>query len=163
MSTLKDKARVAIVAAVVLGVAAVAGAAGAPNDAEISKVVNTHSGVAIHGYDPVAYFEDGEAARGLPDLQEEHAGATYLFRSDEHRDMFRTDPDRYLPQFGGFSVYGVTLGRAYDVNPETFDVVDGKLYLSRNERVRELWHANRDGYIDRAESVWSGLDGDELR
>ena len=61
--------------------------------------------------------------------------------------MFRSDPDRYLPQFGGFSVYGVALGKAYDVNPETFDVVDGKLYLSRNDRVRDLWHTNRDGYI----------------
>jgi YHS domain-containing protein len=119
--------------------------------------VNASSGVAINGYDPVAYFTDGEPVRGTPCLEMEYQGAAYRFSSQENLDRFALDPSAFLPQLGGFSVFGMAKGKRYDVNPTSFDIIDGKLYLSRNKKVRQLWQANPNGYLGRAEENWRAL------
>ncbi len=116
--------------------------------------VNNHDGVAIHGYDPVAYIVDLEAIPGEAGIEAVWAGSRWWFSSDRNRMRFLDDPERYAPQYGGFEAYGVALGKAYDVDPTVFDVVDGKLYLHRNDRVRELWQRNPGGYIAEADAAW---------
>lgn len=119
--------------------------------------INAVDGVAIDGYDPVAYFTDGEPVRGTPCFEMEHEGTVFRFSSQEHLDQFAESPSAFLPQLGGYSVFGMARGKRYDVNPTSFDIIDGKLYLSRNKKVRQLWQANPTGYLDRAEENWRAL------
>ncbi|MBT6140340.1 MAG: hypothetical protein HOH65_22910 [Rhodospirillaceae bacterium] len=128
-----------------------------PAKAPYYQPVNARDTVAMHGYDPVAYFIDGEARRGSPEHTTTHNHFTYQFESEDNLAFFEADPDAYLPEFGGFSVYGVTKQKTYDVNPEVFNIIDGKLYLSRNRKVQELWQVNPEGYIETARRVWAEI------
>lgn len=151
---------VTLVAAFGLAAMAVAGAINAPNTDNHRDFVNMRDdGIAIHGYDPVAYFVEGEARRGSTEFRYEKDGVTYLFSSQEHLDLFTANPELYVPEFGGYSVFGMARGKAYTTDPTVFDVIDGRLYLSRNEKVRELWMANPDGYIAQAEAAWRNANG----
>ncbi|WP_420402636.1 YHS domain-containing (seleno)protein [Nisaea sp.] len=125
--------------------------------AQVEPSLSVRDGLAINGYDPVAYFSDYAAIRGEEALSVEFDGARILFAAPENRDRFLQDPDKYLPQFGGFSTFGMARGKLYSADPEVFDIIDGRLYLSRNEKVRELWQRNPSGYIDLAENNWRDL------
>jgi YHS domain-containing protein len=89
------------------------------------------SGLALAGYDPVAYFEEGGGApmKGDPKLTAERDGRVYQFASEENRDRFQRDPARYEPQFGGWCTYAVANGYKFHVDPESFLVRDGRLLL----------------------------------
>lgn len=87
------------------------------------------NGLAIGGYDVVSYFSEG-AMKGKKSISTQHDGATYYFSSQKNLNMFKADPDKYLPQYGGYCAWGVAEKMSkFPINPETFDVVDGKLYL----------------------------------
>ena len=122
--------------------------------AAIETAVNARNGVAINGYDPVAYFLEGEPEPGNPYYTTVWRGAEWRFVSSRNLALFRAQPTRYAPQFGGFSVYGVARGKAYDADPRLFDIIDGKLYFSPNQRVRDLWLENPEGYIAEADRIW---------
>ena len=116
--------------------------------------VNAVNGVVIDGYDPVAYFVDGEPVKGSPCLEVDHQGVAYRFSTPENRDRFQEDPTAFAPQLGGYSVFGMARGKRYDVDPKSWDIIDGKLYLSRNKKVRTLWQVNPTGYLNSAEANW---------
>ncbi len=124
------------------------------SDDEVGVAVNAADGIAIHGYDPVAYIVDHEAVPGSPEITASWRGAEWRFSSPRNRSLFVKDPVRYAPQYGGFGAYGTAIGKAYDVDPTVFDVIDGRLYLHRNDRVRELWQRNPAGYIAEADDTW---------
>jgi YHS domain-containing protein len=88
--------------------------------------------VAIKGYDPVAYFTDGKAVRGSEAYSYNWLGATWYFASDAHRRLFMASPISYVPQYGGLCAEGVEVDGEATVNiePESWQIVDGKLYLS---------------------------------
>ena len=115
------------------------------------------TGVVIHGYDPVAYFTEGRPVPGRPDLSVEHAGGKYLFASTANRDAFKAHPEKYAPQYGGFCAYGVAVGKKFDVDPSSWRVVDGKLYLNLNPEILEKWSADTNGNIRKAEENWPGI------
>lgn len=127
-------------------------------DPAVESVVNSSDGVAIHGYDPVAYLDDHEAVLGSPDYAASWGGASWWFASAGNRARFLQAPLSYVPQYGGYEAYGVAIGKAYDVDPTVFDVVDGRVYLHRNDRVRELWQRNPTGYIAEADAAWQAGD-----
>jgi len=90
------------------------------------------NGLAIGGYDVVAYFSN-TATKGSAKYAIQHEEATYHFSSKENQQKFKKDPAKYLPQFGGYCAWGVAeKSSKFPINPETFDVVDGKLYLFFN-------------------------------
>ena len=126
----------------------------AVSDVESGLAVNASDGIAIHGYDPVAYLIDHEAVPGSAEFAAIWRGAEWRFSSARNRALFVADPARYAPQYGGFGAYGTAIGKAYDVDPRVFDVIDGRLYLHRNDRVRELWQRNPKGYIAEADDTW---------
>ncbi|WP_193172077.1 YHS domain-containing (seleno)protein [Nisaea nitritireducens] len=132
-----------------------------PTDATEMKMVDptisAHQGLAIGGYDPVAYFTDYAAVHGDKAHAVDYDGVRFLFANADNRAQFLQDPKRYLPQFGGYSTFALSKGKLYGADPTVFDIIDGRLYLSRNERVQELWHRNPDGYIRQAEENWSEL------
>jgi YHS domain-containing protein len=93
---------------------------------------NVDHGVAIEGYDPVAYFS-GKAIEGKKDLSYKHEGITYYFSSPANRELFVKSPASYEPQYGGWCAYAMgASGEKVEVDPETFKVVDGKLFLFYN-------------------------------
>jgi len=86
-------------------------------------------GPALQGYDPVAYFTMGKAMKGTEEFNHDWLGASWHFVSAEHRDLFAADPTKYAPQHGGYCSVGATGGGTYSANPESWRIVDGKLYL----------------------------------
>ncbi len=115
------------------------------------------SGVAISGYDPVAYFTQTKALKGSPQIIASHAGATYYFASTGNRDAFLADPDKYAPVFGGYCAYGVANGHKVSVDPEAFRVVKDRLYLNYSKDVQKKWLADIPGNIAKAETNWLKL------
>lgn len=100
--------------------------------AEERVPVNTgyFGNVAILGYDPVAYFTDGRAVQGKPEINQSWLGATWHFASTEHRDLFAAEPMSYAPQYGGFCAGSVSMGKITDnIDPNSWRIIDGKLYL----------------------------------
>ena len=85
--------------------------------------------LALRGYDPVAYFTEKRAMLGDPQYQHEWDGATYRFASPKHLELFKADPDRYLPQYNNWCAASVAKGVKVVGNPEYWIVVDGRLYL----------------------------------
>ena len=113
--------------------------------------------LALKGYDPVAYFTEGEARVGSDAHVAVHDGAAYRFVSEANRKAFEKEPGRYLPQFGGFCAYGVTVGAKFDGDPRVFAVVDGKLYLNLNPDIQAKWEEDVKGNIGKAETGWQGI------
>ena len=148
--------RLAVLAVVVL-VLIVAGSAafgsvslptdGAPgttidgDHAWFGPVTADEGGIAIGGYDPVAYFTEGAATAGSSDWQAEWGGATWRFASDANRTAFLADPEAYAPQFGGHCAFAASLGIKTPGAPETWSIVDGRLFLNANGVAKGLWRA----------------------
>jgi len=114
-------------------------------------------GVALDGFDPVAYFTDGRPVEGSRDFAYEWQGATWRFASAAHRDLFAAAPEKYAPQYGGYCAWAVAHGYTADTDPEAWSVVDGKLYLNYNLEVRGKWERDVPGYIAKADQNWPGL------
>jgi YHS domain-containing protein len=112
------------------------------------------SGVALKGYDPVAYFTEGKPVRGKPEFTARHDGATYRFASAASRDAFVAAPAKYAPQYGGYCAYGMAAGYKAPIEPDAWTVVDGKLYLNYNQSVRSRWASDVPGYVRKADANW---------
>ncbi len=112
------------------------------------------NGLAIDGYDPVAYFMEKKPVRGLPEFHTDFQGAIFLFASAAHRDTFAADPASYAPQYGGYCAYGMAKGYKAAINPAAFTVVGDKLYLNYSETVRSQWLSDIPGHIRKADANW---------
>ena len=123
------------------------------------KLNKTSAGLAIKGYDPVAYFEDGKPEKGNPAYQFQWKGATWRFSSAARRDAFAKEPVRYAPQYGGFCAYGVSEGHTAPIDPEAWTIIDGKLYLNYDKQVREDSKKDTKGRIQKADQNWPKLAG----
>ena len=140
---------------IALGLALGFALAHVPANAADNPPVNTgDSGYAIHGYDPVAYFADGEPRPGDPAYAHEWNGATWLFASAEHRDTFAADPERYAPQFGGYCAYAVAKGKVANGDPRVWSIVDDRLYLNLGPSVQTLWEEDVKAHIAAAMNNW---------
>ena len=102
---------------------------------------DNHTGLALSGFDPVAYFLSDAAMPGLPAYELMHDGAVWRFASAANRDAFREAPEVYTPRFGGFDASGVADGRAVDADPHRFAVIGAKLYFFRNDENRRRFLA----------------------
>lgn len=114
--------------------------------------------VAIHGYDPVAYFTENKAIKGKAKYTAIHDGAIYRFSSAKNRDRFKSDANNYVPQFGGYCAMGVALDKKLDVDPDAFYITEGKLYLNLNKTVQKKWLEDVPGNVKTAYRNWSGIE-----
>jgi YHS domain-containing protein len=112
------------------------------------------SGLALKGYDPVAYFAEGKPVQGKPEITASHEGATYRFASAANRDAFAAAPGKYAPQYGGYCAYGMASGYKAPIEPDAWTIVEGKLYLNYNQSVRSRWSSDIPGYIRKADANW---------
>ncbi len=116
--------------------------------------------VAIHGYDPVAYFTAGKPTEGDAAFTFTWKGAVWRFASAANRDLFAKDPARYAPQFGGYCAYAVSQNDTADIDPRAWKVVNNKLYLNYDLNIQKQWEANMSAFIVAAEKNWPGLLAD---
>lgn len=121
--------------------------------------VYTKSGLAIRGYDPVAYFEDGKPVRGDAAHTNTWNGAEWRFASDAHRAAFAANPEAYAPQYGGYCAWAVAEGYTASTDPDAWKIVDGKLYMNFSKRVQRRWEKDIPGNITRANGNWPKVLG----
>jgi YHS domain-containing protein len=119
-------------------------------------VFSTDAG-AIKGYDPVAYFLDGKPIKGGKAYSFAYNGATWHFSSEKHLRLFREDPAKYVPQYGGYCAYGVASGYKVKIEPEAWVIIDNKLYLNYDLGTQKAWNKDREGFIARANANWPKL------
>jgi YHS domain-containing protein len=116
------------------------------------------SGLAIEGYDPVAYFT-GKAVEGRKELSTSDGGVTYYFSSAQNRDLFRANPEKYKPQYGGWCAYAMGAnGEKVEIDPETFKVLNGKLYLFYNKyfnNTLKTWNKDEVSLKKKADANWT--------
>jgi len=136
-------------------VAVLALASGAAAAKELVNVDD--NGLALEGYDPVAFHTEGKAVKGKSEITFRHRGATYRFASPENRAKFESEPDRYAPAFGGFCAYGASNGYAAPVEIETWQLFDGRLLLNYDLQIKAKFDADRKGYLEKADRNWPSI------
>jgi YHS domain-containing protein len=126
-------------------------------DAEKGFLNNTDpEGVTIQGYDAVAYFTQMKAVKGDPKFFARYNGATYWFSSESHAAMFKDHPEKFAPQYGSFCGYAMSLNKLRPVNPEIFQIVDGRLILQHTEDAFKQFNKNLAGNTAKADANWPG-------
>lgn len=115
------------------------------------------SGIAINGYDPVAYFTEGKPVEGSPDHTSDWEGATVQFSSAENKAMFDGDPEKYAPKYGGYCAYAVSKGYTASTDPAAWSIYEDRLYLNYSKSVRALWAARKRHHIEQADKNWPSV------
>ena len=135
-----------------------AGAAFADPETNISAGLTFKGpGLAVHGYDVVGYFTRNKPTFGRAKFSAVHKNARYRFASKKHLDAFKADPEAYVPQFGGYCAFGVSVGAKFDGNPRRWKIVGGRLYLNLNEDVRNTWLKDVPGNVKKANHNWKKI------
>lgn len=130
----------------------------APGAAEAAQApVFSRGGLAIRGYDPVAYFTQSKPVRGSSAHSSTWNGATWRFASAENKAAFDANPSRYAPQYGGYCAWAVSRGYTASTDPDAWRVVNGKLYLNYNKSVRATWAKDIPGNIAKANRNWPNV------
>lgn len=111
-------------------------------------------GIAIHGHDPVAYFQENKPVSGKAEYTFEWNGAKWQFATHENLQMFKQNPEQYAPQYGGYCAYGASRGYLAQTDPQAFTIRDGKLYLNYNLDVRTEWMKDVSERIQKADTNW---------
>lgn len=114
-------------------------------------------GVAVSGYDPVAYFTEKKPVKGNPALSLDYKGAKWYFASEANRVAFKAAPETYAPQYGGYCAWAAALGKAAKGDPEAWTIHKGKLYLNYNKEVSDRWKEKVDENIAKADVNWPSV------
>ncbi|WP_424972856.1 YHS domain-containing (seleno)protein [Dinoroseobacter sp. S76] len=157
MNTLLKGGAAAILAALVATTGAFA--------ADEVYISDSDKGIAINGYDPVAYHTKGMAVQGSAEWKLEHDGALYKFSSEENKTAFMADPAKFAPAFGGWCTVGASKGKKIPTQPDLFAIVDGTLYLNSSDGAHNLFKKDKPGTINTAETKWTKIEStpaDEL-
>jgi hypothetical protein len=121
-------------------------------------IVNRYSGLAIEGFDPVAYFVDAHPVIGLPEFEAAEAGAVWRFRNQGNRASFVTHPDVYGPRFGGYDPINLARGVTFAGNPRFWLISGQRLYLFGREDNRDAFAADPGGFLREANLRWPQLE-----
>jgi YHS domain-containing protein len=128
-----------------------------PASAEGGRVNKDGNDVAIKGYDPVAYFTEGQPMKGKAEFEHSWNEATWHFANAEHKTLFARDPEHYAPRYGGFCAGGMALGWVAPVDPEAWVIVDGRLYLNYDKPGRDDFAEDPEPAIAQADANWERL------
>jgi hypothetical protein len=120
-------------------------------------VINRHTGLAIDGFDPVAYFVDSVQTIGRPEFELQSGGATWRFRNEGNRAAFAANPEVYMPRFGGHDPVALSRGAATPGNPDLWAIAGQRLYLFYNEAARAGFAADPDNVTAAAERNWPAV------
>jgi len=114
-------------------------------------------GVILDGYDAVAFFTDNKPVKGDAKFQFTYETAVYYFASQEHLDLFKSNPAKYKPEFGAYCAYAVSLGRTAPIDVNTFSIVDGRLLIQHNARAVAGWNKDVKGNLQLADKYWPAV------
>jgi YHS domain-containing protein len=124
-----------------------------------TKHYNLEKGVAIQGYDPIAYFTQSKAVKGSKDISASVEGVTYYFSSQANKDLFLKDPKKFEPQYGGWCAYAMGANNEkVEIDPATFKIVGSKLYLfyhTWTNNTLNKWNADEANLKTKADKNWS--------
>ena len=113
--------------------------------------------LGLHGVDPVAFIELGNRLEGAAPYTAVHDGVAYYFSSEANLNTFTANPEKYLPQNGGFCTYGVSVGKKFDGDPEYHAVINKQLYVFLNKEIFEAFNKDREGTISNAANTWQRI------
>jgi hypothetical protein len=122
-----------------------------------SQEVFTKSGDAIQGYDPVAYFKENKPVKGEDQFTYTWRGAKWKFSNADNLVAFKSDPEKFAPQFGGYCAYGMADGHKAPTSADAWAIVDDKLYLNYNTDVRVMWKEKQQQNILKAKKNWPSV------
>ena len=125
--------------------------------AGVNPVNTTLFGVAIKGYDPVAYFTEHKPVEGDKAFEYLWQDAKWRFASEANRAAFKAAPQKYAPQYGGYCAWAVSQGYTAGIDPTAWRIVDGKLYLNYSADVQKKWQMDIPGLIKKADANWPKL------
>jgi YHS domain-containing protein len=114
-----------------------------------------HGKIALQGYDPVAFHARRMPAKGNPAISALHLGYKYLFTSEENKATFEAAPQKYLPAYGGYCAYGVSLGVLAPVEIDTWEIINGQLVLQFSQDFKQKFAENTEDNIRKADENWS--------
>ncbi len=123
----------------------------------VEPVNHDRSGIAIKGYDPVAYFKQSMPVKGKAELAFEWMGAKWLFVNNEDRNQFVSAPEKFAPQYGGYCAWAVSKGSTASIDPEVWKIIEGKLYLNYSKDIQHKWEKDVGQRIAEANRNWPGL------
>ncbi len=124
-------------------------------DEEKAYLVNVdRSGVLLDGYDPVAYFKEQKAVKGSSKYSARHEGATYWFSSEANQNLFKDNPEMFTPEYGAFCAYAMSRDRLRPINPELFQIIDGRLMLQHSQKAYDLFNEDLTGNVKLADQHW---------
>ncbi|MFC0771961.1 YHS domain-containing (seleno)protein [Terrimonas alba] len=125
------------------------------------KQFNLEDNIAIEGYDPVAYFKNNKAVKGKKEFAVSHQGVIYYFASAENKEEFKKIPGRYEPEYGGWCAYAMgAKGEKVSVDPATYKIVNGKLYLFYNSFLNNTlksWNKDEAHLKTEADKNWKKI------
>ena len=115
------------------------------------------NGIAIQGYDPVAFFTDNRPVKGNSQFQSEYRGSKYYFASAEHKSAFDKEPAKYEPQFGGYCAYGASQGHPAPIKIEAWQIVNGRLLMQYDLDIKDKFNKDQQGNLRKADQNWPGI------
>lgn len=118
-------------------------------------------GIAINGYDAVAYFKESKAVKGISGFSYNWNNATWYFSSKENLANFKTAPEKFAPQYGGYCAYGTSEGHKAPTEADAWTIVNNKLYFNYNKDVKALWLKDTSKLIEKADKNWTDLKDKE--
>ncbi|MBS1602985.1 MAG: YHS domain protein [Bacteroidetes bacterium] len=121
------------------------------------EAIFSSNGKAINGYDPVAFFTQSKPVMGSDSLSYMYMDTRWLFATQADLDAFKASPDRYTPQYGGYCAFGTAQGHKAPTKPETWTIVNDKLYFNYSAKVKEMWMKDQQALIEKADKTWPEL------
>ena len=116
--------------------------------------IHANSTTGVQGYDVVSYHTDNGPVRGNGHHVSVHDGVTYLFATKENKQAFDQDPQKYVPAYGGYCAFGVSVGKKFVGDPNVWKIVDARLYLNLDKNVQKEWEKDIPGRIAMADKEW---------
>ena len=125
----------------------------------MNQIINadTKGKIAIQGYDPVAFHTVGKAQKGDPAIMAKYGDFNYLFSSQENKKIFELAPEKYLPAYGGYCAFGLTLGGFFPVEIDTWEIIDGRLVLQFNQEIKQNFNSDKAENIQKANENWAKI------
>lgn len=119
-------------------------------------------GIAINGYDAVAFFTEQKPVKGDKQFSYAYKNVDWLFSSPDNRELFKATPEKYAPQYGGYCAFGTADGHKAPTQADTWTIVDDKLYFNYNLKVKDLWNKNMQANIEKADKKWPTIKDSKM-
>jgi YHS domain-containing protein len=126
----------------------------------MTRIINAdpYGKIALQGYDPVAFHTSGKAMKGNPAILAEYSGYKFVFYSEENKAVFEKQAQKFLPAFGGYCAFGVSIGVLFPVEIDTWEIIDGRLVLQYSSDVKRMFEEDKAENIRKAKENWAKME-----